>query len=461
VLKTSKPPRGLLSKKLVSKELVSKELVSKELFSGSLTAKAVIRSGVIAKSNIPRYLGMALVLITTFVAGLSIPSICADLHVGKPACAFMSKSLVVQAAEQDEQQTVQNTNEELLEGTEFGAVNCTYAGMAKYWSDDIIGNLFQNIVQLIGRWMGEFIDGLLADCVCMLSSYMSDSASIRGLAPALPHNVLAAVALAAKSIAVYAIVLFGVFLRKRNQVFGFRFGNALSGRLGPKLVFTATLLFCWPLAYFLEFQLTNGMVTTALAHLHQSGDLGNLFAAAVKGGLVASIGLLANCFAPLAGSASGGIFLATLGEIVAFTVLVAYLVLCIILTVQLVTVLALKIVQSGILVWQYIFVPLFLGRSATVGAGTRKNGFWGAFLELNLWSVAWVALLCLMHVTLSSELNPAYKIFLCMGFLQLMIGTPRLIARARISPVSEFVSRPIFGHGNRRPILFVGGNVFY
>src|ERR1700722_16662474 len=73
--------------------------------------------------------------------------------------AIQQTTLIQQAAEQNTQGVITNTNNQLLQGSELGQFNDVYDGVEKFWSDDIVSNLFQNIGQLIGRWVSELING--------------------------------------------------------------------------------------------------------------------------------------------------------------------------------------------------------------------------------------------------------------------------------------------------------------
>ena len=79
-------------------------------------------------------------------------------------------------------------------------------------------------------------------------------------------------------------------------------GNAnLMGAVG-RLIATTGLIIAWPTIYAFEIQITNEMIRTLYFNsADQVAMLDAAMAVAVKGGLVAGVGLLANATAPVAG----------------------------------------------------------------------------------------------------------------------------------------------------------------
>jgi len=56
------------------------------------------------------------------------------------------------------------------QSNQVGSYNDVYAGVEKFYGDDIVSNLMQNIGQLIGRWLSEFVNGWVSDSVQLLTS---------------------------------------------------------------------------------------------------------------------------------------------------------------------------------------------------------------------------------------------------------------------------------------------------
>ncbi|MBZ0185937.1 MAG: hypothetical protein K8F91_06745, partial [Candidatus Obscuribacterales bacterium] len=171
-------------------------------------------------------------------------------------------------------------------------------------------------------------------------------------------------------------------------------------------------------------------------------------AAAVKGGLLAVTGLLVNATAPVAGQVLGGVLgggigglaLGTIAGGVAMAGLIIYMILGGILIAELVYILVLKAIQTALLTAQYMFAPIFLVFFATPDTESVTSGFVKSFVEVSLWTFVWVGLLKIMVIIILSEFNPWGKIVMAVGVLQLMIQVPSFLARAQISPVSDFVS---------------------
>src|SRR5262249_34829177 len=68
------------------------------------------------------------------------------------------------------------------------------------------------------------------------------------------------------------------------------------------------------------------------------------------------------------------------------------------------------------------------------------SGFFKSWVEVSLWTFVWVGLLKILVIILYSEFNPWGKIIMAVGVLQIMIQVPGFLARAQISPMSDFIS---------------------
>ncbi len=374
-------------------------------------------------------------------------------------------TLIQQAAEQNTTQTITNTNNQLLQGSELAQYNDTYAGMKAFWGDDMISNFFANIGQVIGRWITELINGWVSDTVQFLTAFLrtfvlNPNIAVNGLnqnpngangsgknddiSPYIRQGADTMYGIAVDLL----LLLFILCIWKYWADAAWRGGAGLMGSVG-RLIFTAGLLLAWPTIYAFEIQITNEMIK---AIYFNSADqvimLDAAMASAVKGGLVAGVGLLANAFAPVLGSVAGGIagagaggmVLGTVGGIVAFAGLIIYLVLGGVLIAELVYILVLKAIQTALLTAQYMFAPIFIVFFATPDTENVCSGFMKSFIEVSLWTFVWVGLLKILVIILFSDFNPWGKIIMCVGVLQLMIQTPSFMARAQISPMSDFVS---------------------
>ncbi len=369
--------------------------------------------------------------------------------------------LVQEIAEQNKEGVIQNV-EDLLRG-ELGAYNETYLGLHQWFSDDWVSNLFANIGQLIGKWITEFIEGWVADTVQFLTAFLrifvlNPNIAVNGLNQGLGQpgtqsdDISPYVRQAADvmyGIAVdLLLLLFILCIWKYWADAAWRGGGNLMGAVG-RLIFTAGLLLAWPTIYAFEIQITNEMIKAIYFNsADQVAMLDAAMAAAVKGGLVATAAGLAHVFAPVIGTAAGGIIgtevgglvLGTVGEIVSFAGLIIFLVLGGILIAELIYLLVLKAIQTALLTAQYMFAPIFLVFFATPDTESVCAGYIKSFVEVSLWTFVWVGLLKILVIILYSDFNPWGKIVMAVGILQIMIQVPAFLARAQISPMSDFIS---------------------
>ncbi|MBS1990197.1 MAG: hypothetical protein JSS83_06735, partial [Cyanobacteria bacterium SZAS LIN-3] len=371
-------------------------------------------------------------------------------------------TLVQQQAEQNTTAVAQNVEQQLW--PDFGAYNDTYDGLSAFWGDDIISNLFSNIGQLIGKWLSEFINGWVADAVQFLTGFLR----VFVLNPNIAVNGLGNGNGPADDISPYirqgADVMYGIAVDLLLLLFvlciwkywaeaAWRGGGNMMGAVG-RLIFTAGLLLAWPTIYAFEIQISNEMIKAIYFNsADQVAMLDAAMAAAVKGGLVAGAGLLANATAPVAGQVFGGalgaaggaggplgLALGTVGSLVAFVGLIVYLVLGGILIAELIYILVLKSIQTALLCAQYMFAPLFLVFFAVPDTENVTSGFVKSFVEVSLWTFVWVGMLKILVIVVLSNFNPWGKIVMAVGVLQLMIQVPSFLARAQISPMSDFIS---------------------
>lgn len=373
-------------------------------------------------------------------------------------------TLVTEQAEQNTDAVAQNVEAKLWPA--FGSYNETYEGLAAFWGDDIVSNFFANIGQVIGKWLSEFINGWIADAVQFLTGFLR----IFVLNPNIATNGLAASGGASDDISPYirqgADVMYGIAVDLLLLLFilciwkywaeaAWRGGGNLMGAVG-RLIFTAGLMLAWPTIYAFEIQISNEMIRAIYFNsADQVAMLDAAMAAAVKAGLVAGAGLLANATAPVAGQVfggllgggPGGLILGTVGSLVAFVGLILYLVIGGILIAQLIYILILKAIQTALLCAQYMFAPIFLVFFATPDTESVTAGFVRSFVEVSLWTFVWVGLLKIMVVVVLSDFNPWGKIIMAIGVLQIMIQVPTFLARAQISPMSDFISAGLITGG--------------
>jgi hypothetical protein len=362
-------------------------------------------------------------------------------------------SLVTQAAEQGSTAPQSSTAGLLNSG--LGSINETYRGMHQWFNDDFIGNLFSQIGQLIGRWISELVNGWIADTVQFLAAFLrvfvlNPNIAVNGLNGSQSDGISPYIRQGADvmyGIAVdLLLLLFILAIWKYWAEAAWRGGGNLMGAVG-RLIFTAGLMLAFPTLYAFEIQITNEMIK---AIYFNSSDqvmmLDAALASAIKGGILAGVGGLASAFAPLLGGIGLGFIGGTVGQLFAFAGLVIFMILGGILIAELIYLLVLKAIQTALLTAQYMFAPVFLVFFATPDTENICSGFIKAWVETSLWTFVWVGLLKILVIVMFSDYNPWGKILMAVGVLQMMIQVPSFLARAQISPMSDFISAGlIFG----------------
>ena len=356
-------------------------------------------------------------------------------------------SLAIQAAEQGNGAPQGGVNNIL--NSSLGNINDTYRGMHQFFNDDIIGNLFSQIGQLIGKWISEIVNGWIADTVQFLASFLrvfvlNPNIAVNGLNGSANDGISPYIRQGADvmyGIAVdLLLLLFILAIWKYWAEAAWRGGSNLMGAVG-RLIFTSGLLLAFPTLYAFEIQITNEMIK---AIYFNSSDqvmmLDAALASAIKGGILAGVGGLASAFAPLLGGIAMGVVGGTVGELFAFAGLVIFMILGGILIAELIYILVLKAIQTALLTAQYMFAPIFLVFFATPDTENIASGFIKAWVETSLWTFVWVGLLKIMVIIMFSDYNPWGKILMAVGVLQMMIQVPTFLSRAQISPMSDFVS---------------------
>jgi hypothetical protein len=374
------------------------------------------------------------------------------------ANAQQASSLFVQAAEQNTAGLTNNPQASVsnLVNQSLGSINDTYRGLHQWFNDDWIGNLFSQIGQLIGKWISEIIDGWIADSVQFLGAFLrvfvlNPNVAVNGLNGTQSDGISPFIRQAADVMYGIAcdllLLLFILAIWKYWAEAAWRGAGNLMGAVG-RLIFTAGLLLAFPTLYAFEIQITNEMIQAIyFNNTQQITMLDSALASAVRGGILAGVGGLASAFAPLLGGALGGAALGLVGEVFAFAGLVIFLILGGVLIAELVYILILKATQTGLLTAQYMFAPIFLVFFATPDTENVATGFVKAWVETSLWTFVWVGLLKVLTIVMFSDFNPWGKILMAVGVLQMMIQVPSFLARAQISPMSDFISAGLITGG--------------
>ena len=363
-----------------------------------------------------------------------------------------SAPLVFQAAEQGNGGEIQRAANNVLNAS-LGSVNDTYRGMHQWFKDDLVGNLFSNIGQLICKWLTELINGAIADCAQYLGRFLrifvlNPNIAINGLNGSQNDGISPYIRQGADvmyGIAVDLLLLLFILCIWKNWADA-SWGGAghLMSSVG-RLIFTAGLMLAWPTLYAFEVQISNEMIK---AIYFNSGDqvlmLDYALSYAIKGGVIA-VGagafsvfapILANLAIPVAGTFVGSLFY--MASVAIFTLLGT------ILIVEMVYILVLKAIQTALLTAQYMFAPIFLVFFATPVTEDIGTTFVRSFVEVSLWTFIWVGLLKVMVIIMFSNFNPWGKILISIGVLQLMIQVPAFMSKCQIGPASEFVTAGMF-----------------
>ncbi len=356
--------------------------------------------------------------------------------------------LVFQAAEQNEGVEIQKAANNILNAS-LGGVNETYHGMHQWFKDDVVGNLFQNIGQLVGKWMSEIIDGWMADTVQFLAKVLrifvlNPNIAVNGLDGKADDGISKYVRQAADvmyGIAVDLLLL--LFILCIWKFWAEASWNGAGNLMGPvgRLIATSGLMLAWPTIYAFIIQISNEMIKAIYFNSPQDvAMLEYTLAQAVKGGLVA-VGagatmvlapVAANLALPVAGSYVGSLFY--FASSLVFTILGG------ILIAEIVYVIVLKAIQTALLTAQYMFAPIFLVFFALPDTEEYATTYVRAFVETSLWTFVWVGLLKVLTIVVFSNFNPWGKILVSIGVLQLMIQVPTFLAKAKISPASDFLT---------------------
>jgi len=381
-------------------------------------------------------------------------------------------SLIEQETQTRNSLASQEVNRNL--NNEFANYNETYSGLNQFWNDTIVGKFFNNFLPWIGKNVSEFLYSWIPSAVQYLSRaleifVLNPNIAVNGLAND-PHmsisntpasqegqSYINAIAPEVRKLAdiMYGIAVDLLLLLFVLCIWKFwadaswgRGGSNLMGAVG-RLITTSALMLAWPTIYAFWIQISNEMIKAI--YFNSAAEMvafDQAMATVIKAGLLAVGGLLLNALAPVAGAALGGLaggpvgglVGGTIGGFVAFAGLIIFMVFGAILIAQLVYLVTLKSIQTILLTAQYMFAPIFIVMFATPDTESSCAGFIKSFVEVSLWSFVWVGFLRLLVVIMNTEFSPWGKVVLGLGILQLMISVPAFIARAQISPMSDFLS---------------------
>ncbi len=381
-------------------------------------------------------------------------------------------SLIEQETRSRNSSAAQQVNRDL--NNDFANYNETYSGLNQFWNDTIVGKFFNNFLPWIGKNVSEFLYSWIPSAVQYLARaleifVLNPNIAVNGLAndprftisntPAAQEGQTYINAIAPE-VRKLADIMYGIAVDLLLLLFVLciwkywadaswgRGGSNLMGAVG-RLITTSALMLAWPTIYAFWIQISNEMIKAI--YFNSAAEMVSFdqaMATVIKAGLWAVGGLLLNALAPVAGAALGGLaggplgglVGGTIGGFVAFAGLIIFMVFGAILIAQLVYLVTLKSIQTILLTAQYMFAPIFIVMFATPDTENACAGFVRSFVEVSLWSFVWVGFLRLLVVIMNTDFSPWGKVVLGLGILQLMISVPAFIARAQISPMSDFLS---------------------
>lgn len=381
-------------------------------------------------------------------------------------------SLIEQETRSRNSSAAQQVNRDL--NNDFANYNETYSGLNQFWNDTIVGKFFNNFLPWIGKNVSEFLYSWIPSAVQYLARaleifVLNPNIAVNGLAndprftisntPAAQEGQTYINAIAPE-VRKLADIMYGIAVDLLLLLFVLciwkywadaswgRGGSNLMGAVG-RLITTSALMLAWPTIYAFWIQISNEMIKAI--YFNSAAEMVSFdqaMATVIKAGLWAVGGLLLNALAPVAGAALGGLaggplgglVGGTIGGFVAFAGLIIFMVFGAILIAQLVYLVTLKSIQTILLTAQYMFAPIFIVMFATPDTEDACAGFVRSFVEVSLWSFVWVGFLRLLVVIMNTDFSPWGKVVLGLGILQLMISVPAFIARAQISPMSDFLS---------------------
>ncbi|MBY0357759.1 MAG: NADH dehydrogenase subunit 6 [Candidatus Obscuribacterales bacterium] len=388
-----------------------------------------------------------------------------DVDVKKIITGVPDAPLVFQAAEQGQDQIIRRAANNAM-NDRGNVYNDTYLGLHQWFKDDLVGNLFTNIGQLIGKWMSEIIDGWIADTAQFLGRFLrvfvlNPNIATNGLNGSTDDGISRYVRQGADIMYGIAIdlllLLFILCIWKFWAEAAWRGAGNLMAPVG-RLIFTSGLMLAWPTLYAFEIQITNEMIKEI--YFNSSDQVLMLeyaLSSAVKGGVIAAGAGATAVFAPIMANMALPGAGAFVGSSFYFASLMIFIILGGMLIAELIYILVLKAIQTALLTAQYMFAPIFLVFFAIPDTENIATGFVRSFVETSLWTFVWVGLLKVMVIILFSDFNPWGKILISVGVLQLMIQVPSFLARAQISPMSDFITAGLITGGALKMLGGLGG----
>lgn len=212
-------------------------------------------------------------------------------------------------------------------------------------------------------------------------------------------------------------------------------GQSLMGAVG-RLIATTALIVFWPVISYHLIQISNEMIDYVFRSIDPVSfvqAMRRLSRIAAQGQLLIILGQVFRVAGPVAGVVVNAAT-RTVGYFLGFFVFFVAIY-------QLVHLIILKAIQTGVMLAQFMFAPIFLVFFAAPDTEKVAIGFMRSCVEVSLWTFVWAGLLRLVVVILASGENTIWSDFIMLlGVLQIMLQVPDFIAKAQISHSSSFLT---------------------
>lgn len=309
-----------------------------------------------------------------------------------------------------------------------GEATDTYRGMHQYFKDDLVGNLFANIGQLIGKWLSEFIN---IDCAIVIDK-LAELVICWSLPPTGITAKLMAFCLITEIVLIPSLLLCGRKVKRSNA-----FSPSQIAQYAK--IFALMLGYgaacSWLIGYGASFLMAMFQIDVGSLH-----SLGYAITETVRDGLIESGSTTTSFFAPLLSNLPIPIAGQFIGQTVYFLSIWIFALLLVVMIILLTIIFVMLFLRQTALIIQFGAGPVF------IGLDSKRYGqmFLKALLEISLWTVCWFAVLKILCFVSFSILQPWGKVVLISALLfSMIVPLPKLFARAKIGPIfsSMFNSR--------------------
>lgn len=289
-------------------------------------------------------------------------------------------------------------------GSQLGSVNDTYRGIHQWFKDDLVGILFQNIGQLLGKWLSELIDGYMADSVQFLMKHVART-SLGGGSVTGWFGFWCV----AQVLMMPAFLFINKKLGGDNKlVMKANFSNARA--IGKFiLLMTGYAVLCGLVIEFTA-SVCNVIIPRNADHVMM---IDYALAQAVKGGVIAAGAGATTIFAPLIANLGIPVAGQFVGSLFYFTSTVLFTVLGTILVIELCVISAMLLSRQLLLYLQYLVAPVFVALDPSRFGRPLAR----ILAELVAWTILLSGVMSFLAMFLFSNANPWIKVMLVDGVL--------------------------------------------